>query len=882
MPTVPDRSWYDPLLDATLHTGADARRAVDALPDGADVAFDSETAGKNQFSVKCVTAAWHGTDGKVHAVLLDPVRRDDDGQRARQIVARAGRLILHNAPFDMPAMVHHGWAEADVCSRVVDTLVLARMAYPSTIVDKSLEGLAVRHLGLAEFKGGMTKAFKSNGWKIDDGWRLMDIDSPIYRQGALADTVATLRLEPIIRDHCRAWLTDHPFETYGATTAEQADELIATQERVHAIMLRRTVRGMAVDREYLFTYAEMVDRDRRLAEDLLAEHGLVGGRSKGGKIVEYLAEIGELPAGWPRTPKGAYKATKDLLADFDHPLTNAHRTITDYEMVTTWISEVDHQAEATGRCHPQCGTLGASATGRMSYGSPPLQQFGALARPIIRSDNPDAEANVEWLDAGLGGKRKSRPAGQGVQLWSIDWSQIEPVTMGCLAADEKFLAPYESGDDLYEPLMRAAGIDRDTAKVNLLATMYGRGIASLARALGTTEDKAAQIRRQILSAMPASARWMAKVSNHIAPTFNQVVTAAGRILPVDPNGTFRAVNYCLDPETPILTADLRHVPAYAVALGDQIIGFDEHVGPGKGQTRKLRTATVEATSEVVKQSVVVRAGDGSETVCSDDHLWLVRPKHRGHRQPNIVWRRADALMAGDELLFLGRWRTDTSRTAGYLAGLLDGEGWMTRPGSSRRSTQVVFSQLAGQVMDAYVKALAELNLAGRWRPRSETSTSPTDCVITSGVAECMRLVGTVRPERFLQRASDIYEGRAITAGLARSIEVVEVRPVGARLLTSIQTSTRTLVANGFLSHNCVQGSAYDVLAHTLVELDRQGLADHVMIGMHDELVIDADAETAAAVEQIMRTPPPFLTRWLGREPVLRTDRTAMGGSWQKV
>lgn len=144
----------------------------------------------------------------------------------------------------------------------------------------------------------------------------------------------------------------------------------------------------------------------------------------------------------------------------------------------------------------------------------------------------------------------------------------------------------------------------------------------------------------------------------------------------------------------------------------------------------------------------------------------------------------------------------------------------------------------------------------------------------------MQVVGTLRPERFIARSESIYEGRAVTAGLTAPVKVLGVKPIGDTELTSIQTSTRTLIANGYLSHNCVQGSAYDILAHTITEMDRRGIGDHVQLAMHDEMVVDT--EVAEEVQQIMLTPPPFLVAWAGREPILRTDRADMGAAWAKV
>ena len=104
--------------------------------------------------------------------------------------------------------------------------------------------------------------------------------------------------------------------------------------------------------------------------------------------------------------------------------------------------------------------------------------------------------------------------------------------------------------------------------------------------------------------------------------------------------------------------------------------------------------------------------------------------------------------------------------------------------------------------------------------------------------------------------------------------------MGKRKVLAIGTSTRTLVANGYLSHNC-QGSAYSVLSDTIVRLERASLGDSIHLALHDELVVDTEA--AEAVAEIMRTPPEFLLKWTGgRVPVFKTDANDMGRTWLYV
>ncbi|UJE15706.1 DNA polymerase I [Gordonia phage Ligma] len=550
MTRVPDRTHYDPVLDSLMHTGTHAVDAVVELihttaPETVDIATDIETPGlARQFEINCVTASWVGADGMTHSVLLDPDRRDGDGVALRSLYDHARTIALQNAPFDIPGLVRSEHMTIEqVGTKIVDTVVLARFCEPDTWLGKKLEQLATRHLGLEDFGGGMGLAFKAAGHKtLAEGYAHLDIDSPIYRQGAMADTAVTLRLASLLREKCIELTLDHPFREHGASTRSEAEAILAVPERVHRIMLKRTARGIEVDTDYLDRYTTEVAGERDVAAAALHEHGLEGGSGKGGKIIEAIAALGELPDAWPRTRTGKLKATKDLLDELDHPLAAAQRELADTDKVLGYLDAVARTAEVTGRCHPQCGTLGASTTGRMSYSSPALQQFSARARPVL----VDRER----------------------ELWSIDWSQIEPVTMANMGHDEAFLAPFEAGADLYEPIMLAAGIDRDLAKRMLLATMYGQGINSLAARIGHTTESAQQIKRQMLSSMPKAARFMSQVGQ-IAETHGRIVTVGGRVIPVDQAGAFRAVNYICQGSA----ADVMH----EAVIGCEDAGLGDHI-----------------------------------------------------------------------------------------------------------------------------------------------------------------------------------------------------------------------------------------------------------------------------------------------------------------
>jgi DNA polymerase-1 len=75
----------------------------------------------------------------------------------------------------------------------------------------------------------------------------------------------------------------------------------------------------------------------------------------------------------------------------------------------------------------------------------------------------------------------------------------------------------------------------------------------------------------------------------------------------------------------------------------------------------------------------------------------------------------------------------------------------------------------------------------------------------------------------------------------------------------------------------IQGSAYDVLAETIVACEDAGVDEAIQLAVHDELVVEEEA--AHDIRKIMETPPPRLCELAGRDVKLRTDAAFLGGNW---
>ena len=560
---VPDihKMWI-PAMRHYIYTGGPARElslsttAVRSTP----VAIDIETAGLEDLSfyVKCFTASFVGDDGETHALLLDP-RREDDAQAIARIVEESMLLILHNAPFDLPPLHHLGCFPLECVDKVHDTAVLSRMAFPDRLVDHSLAAMVAHpDVGATEIPPEtMATAFAARGFATQrEGWEGMDIDSLSYRLGAMADTTATLRIAAPLHELCVNFTMSNPIESpHGCTTREHAERLINREMVTNRVMMRRNMQGLGVDTNYLDSYlsSHVAEQDKNTA--ILDAAGIRPGN--GADLVTALSAAGGLPDNWPTTKTGKLKADKAALGELpDHPLVTAHLQVKELAKVTDYLTKIKRTASITGRTHPQTQILGAATTGRMSYSAPPLQQFSADARPIIVPDE-----GTDWV--------------------SIDWSSIEPVLMANCARDHAFLQGFDDhGADLYLPIVERAGVDRKTAKVILLASMYGQGLSSLAARLKVDVEQARELKARVFGEMRATEQFMLNIKAAGGRT-GHAMSPAGRHLLV-PRGPDRqlkdyvAVNqFCQGGAYDVLSECVNEVYRRGLSDAVHIIMHDE-------------------------------------------------------------------------------------------------------------------------------------------------------------------------------------------------------------------------------------------------------------------------------------------------------------------
>lgn len=485
----------------------------DMLMSREPIAVDIETeglgaAGLNLKSVSFGTAT--------RAIICDP--RDD---YQRDLIAKAigfaGELVFWNSSYDVPNLARNGLFPVASCARVIDAVIYARLAEPDERVRKSLDASWERYaLGGAPVTKTSVEnkaMFRAMGVRnAVDGYKRVDLHMPVFIHAAALDVVRTARLLPLVRRAAFGRLTTgHPYGDEGVHGSD-AWALVDREQRINRMMLRRTVRGIRVDFEFLEQYRDHNQAQIDATTQTLTAEGIKP--TNAGTLFEALERHRAVPEDHPRTKTGMLSATAAVLEAMTHPL--AQLFIQRKKLVKVdedYLNKVVEMASSDGRIFPEVKLL-AATTGRTSYGTPPLQQFPAPARGIVLADVGD-------------------------ELTSIDWSQIEPTIVANLAGEKEIVARYEDPTvkaDLYTPVAEKAGISRKAAKTVLLGLLYGLGVAKLAGQLECTEDEAYELKRLVFDAMPRVEAFTRQLRQDAADHM-KIITLSGRIIPI-PTGTY--------------------------------------------------------------------------------------------------------------------------------------------------------------------------------------------------------------------------------------------------------------------------------------------------------------------------------------------------------
>lgn len=329
------------------------------------------------------------------------------------MIARANHLILHNAAYDAPILVANGLMTTADIAKIDDTVVTARLATPGETISKSLGDACERHLGgnYGELKKALEVGFRAITGRTKAAlFDELGLGSSAFVAYSAFDVVVTARLAGALPGAVVDRITTTgPFRVTGDPAY-----LIDREQTVNRMLLFRSAKGIEIDFDAVDTIKAHLADDVARSAAVLLSCGIDPDRSVihvKTDVVALLAGKALLPRNWPILKDGTPSRDASWLSKLDHPLTEAVTTLSKAEKFRNDYADKIPSA-GPQRSDPSPGHVLAATTGRMSYSSPPLQQYPAAVRRMMRCEVP---------------------------ITSFDWSSIEPVFVANAAGDAALL-----------------------------------------------------------------------------------------------------------------------------------------------------------------------------------------------------------------------------------------------------------------------------------------------------------------------------------------------------------------------------------------------------------------------------------------------------------
>lgn len=265
------------------------------------------------------------------------------------------------------------------------------------------------------------------------------------------------------------------------------------------------------------------------------------------------------------------------------------------------------------------------------------------------------------------------------------------------------------------------------------------------------------------------------------------------------------MEFCIAPEVKVLAADLRWIKASDIVVGQELIAFPENLDGHQ----KLERSVVTQANTITAPRYRVTTTRGTIVVSEDHRFVSLFDDRRTRNWRYLSWKHASGLKVGDHLRFACKpWQVEDSYESRWLAGILDGEGWLS-------GGQLGVAQNPGIVLDRIGSLLASMQISFRNHANAKCQCRT---LMPASLWGSMKLLGMIRPVRLMEKAADLWEGRrgfathgqASGYGTGRranerghhvaTVLSIEKLPPGP--VVAIGTSTRTMITDGFLSHNC--------------------------------------------------------------------------------
>lgn len=255
---------------------------------------------------------------------------------------------------------------------------------------------------------------------------------------------------------------------------------------------------------------------------------------------------------------------------------------------------------------------------------------------------------------------------------------------------------------------------------------------------------------------------------------------------------------CIEENTPILTHDLKWLPAKDIKAGQKIVGFDEN--NSKNCPRKIKQTTVIDNFISPEKCLKIKLSNGEEIITSEKHKWLkLAPKGRDYR-----WCESKNLKIGQRVeKFFNVWKKEETYDAGWLSGFIAGEGTLKKAGESSLGS-IDFCQRPGITWDQAIKTCMLLGIEISPGKTKKGGLGKGDCLYTytkGGKFKTAEILGRLRPERLINKI-DWNSFGTLRGKNTETVEIIGIEEAGIRNVCVLTTDSKTYFASGYAMHNC--------------------------------------------------------------------------------
>jgi DNA polymerase-1 len=502
-------------IEITLvETLDEAREFLDwlaSLPEGVQLAIDTETIGLNWWEPNFVRLVQFGTRDRAYClgarewwqVIYDALARVRD---------RGIPVVFHNCKFDMHALEVSGWPVPE-WPYVGDTMIMDHLCYP-------IRSHALKQMGRRVYGKWATVGQQMlDAYHTENGtdWATVPVGVKAYWAYGGLDTVLTARFAESL------W---HELMLAGRLSAYMREMAVS------AITYRMESRGLPVDLAYTSQLKEKWEVEMTELKLQLDVWG-VKNPSSAADLIDAL----QRKEGWEPTEftdKGAVKTSKSVLSKLDSQIVPL---VLRYKRLQKWTSAyLDHFLESGGLTHPEIKTMGAR-TGRMSITRPAMQ--------TLPSDDPTIRRCI------------LPPAG--ARLWATDYDAQELRLMAHFSQDPGLLSLFESGQDPHKlvasavygvPVSEVEDWQRKRSKNVAFARAYGAREPKIAETAGLSIEEVTYFTTMYDLNYPGVSKFMDETINEgRLRAMNEgepyITTAGGRWVNTEPDKLYTLVNYLI-------------------------------------------------------------------------------------------------------------------------------------------------------------------------------------------------------------------------------------------------------------------------------------------------------------------------------------------------